>query len=204
VFYGTFVILLVSVFAMTGWTISIASTVNSSTQTRTETFQDLYIPYASGAVHAGTFAFLYESAPASVWFDISIDFLSEIPINVTLEGVTVYEASSAGEFPSNYTIIGQGRVTTELVNASHVRVHGSVAISPVLMAGNVTLGLSIDYWVYAANQTLHGGWGDLFMLPVTLVSSILRPEGWFYANVATLILGAILLIRYSILRVRSP
>jgi hypothetical protein len=197
-------IILVSIFVMTGWTISIASTVNSSTHTRTEMFQDMYIPYVSGVVQAGTFKSLYESAPTSVWFNVSIDFLSATPVNVTLEGVTVYEASSAGEFPSNYTIIGQSPVTTEIINASHVHIYGSVATTPVLMVGNVSLGLAIDYWVYAANQTLHGGWGDLFMLPVTFVSSILMPQGWIYANAAILIIGVILLIRYSILRIQSP
>jgi hypothetical protein len=202
VFYGTFMILLVSVFTMTGWTYSIANTVNLRGNARTETFQDMYVPYASGVVQAHTFAFLYEAAPSSVWFNVSIDFLSETPINVTLEGVAVYEASSAGELFFNHTIIGQSPITTEIVNASHVRIHGRVVITPVPMAGNVTLGLAIDYWVHTDNQTLLGGWGDLFMLPVTIVPSILRPEGWFYANAITLIIGVILLIRYSILRIR--
>jgi hypothetical protein len=203
-FYGSFLILVIGVFAMTGWTTSIAGTVNSSTQTRTETFQDMYVPHASGVVQAHTFTSLYEAAVAYVWFNISIDFLSETPINVTLEGVTVYEASTAGEFFSNHTIIGQSFVDTEIVNASHVRVHGSVAATPVLMTGNVTLSLAIDYWVYTANQTFHGGWGDLFMLPVSLVPSFLMPQGWVYVNAAILITGAILLIRYSSKRIQSP
>jgi hypothetical protein len=196
-FYGTYMIILISVFLMTGWTSSIASSVNSSSCSKTETYQDLYV---SGAVQASMFTVLYESVSVPVWFNISLDFSSGTPINLTLENVEITEASSVGETPFNYRTIGISSVTAEIVNASNLRIHGRASITPIMMEGNVTLGLALGYWIYTTNNTFHGGWGDLFMFPVTIVPSVFILEGWIYFNAVTLSIGVILLIWYSTTR----
>jgi len=190
---------------MTGWTTSIASTATSpaSERIRTASFKDAEIPYVSGEVCVDTHTLLYEAVSILAYFDTSIDFLSVTPINVTVGGAKFHLTSSVGELPFNSEIIGQDLVTTNIVNASFIRIKGSVAIRPVVMQGNVSLGFSIEYWVHTTNQTQHGGWGDLYMFPVTVVPSILRPDGWIYANGVTIIVGIIVLTRYSMKRIQK-
>jgi hypothetical protein len=139
--------------------------------------------------------FPYESRTSSVWFNASISFPRETPINVTIREVVIHESSTTGEWPYNHTTIGSMSVIITAVNTSRIILDGYVTISPILMEGDIFLGFSIDYTIVSENHTDYGGWGDLFMIPVTIVSSILQPVGWIYANGIALIVGVIILIK---------
>jgi hypothetical protein len=193
--YGSFTIFLVANFVMTGWTASLAQAVNSNEWSQTMTFQDTQIPFVSGVVKVDTHNLFYESDYSRIWFNISIDFASPTPINVTLREFIASEFTPSAFL--DYRTIGVSDNTLEIVNASHVSFTGSIGIYPVAMAGNVSLGISFDYWIYTANQMLASGWG-CSIPSIHLLPSILRPEGWMYANAATLIIGVILLVRYFV------
>ena len=201
-FYSIFVIILVTDFVMVSWTTSLAQAVNSSSQSKTVTFHDTQNSFVSGAVEVRVQTLLYEPASTLAWFNITMDFATMNPLNVTLDEIAAYEASSAGEFPFNYTELNVIFNPLKLVNVSHFSFTGYILIRPVMMVGNVTFGLSIHYWIYTATQTLNGGWGNLFLLQMHILPSILRPEGWMYANAATLIIGVLLLVRYFTKRIQ--
>ncbi len=200
--YSLFAILLVTNLLMTSWTVSLAQAMNSSAGSRMMTFQDADIPYVSGVVELSAFTLLYESTSTSVWFNITMNFASSVPINVTLDEITVHEASSTGEFPSNYTTIGAIHNPLKFVNISQFSFSGYILTHPILMVGNITYGLSIHYWVCTANQTLNNVWWNLFLLQVHILPSILRPDGWMYANASTLIIGVILIVHYIAKRIQ--
>ena len=195
VIYGSYVVLLISLFIMAGWTTTLANTAFYSEDSVNESFQDSQIPYVSGTVYMTAFTSLYESQPSSVWFNASISFPRETPINVTIKEVVIHESSTTGEWPSNHTTIGWMPVIIDTVNTSQIVLDGYVTISPILMQGDIFLGFSISYTIVSENHTDFGNWGDLFMIPVTIVSSLLQPVGWIYANGVALIVGVIILIK---------
>lgn len=185
---------------MTSWTASLAHAVNSSNRSETMSFQDTQIPSVSGIVEVRARTLLYESVLTSMWFNITMDFATTTPLNVTFDEITAYESSSVGEPGFNFTILNVIFYPLKIVNVSHFCFSGYILIRPIVMIGDVTFGLSIRYWTYTENQTLLGDWENLFLLQIHLLSSILRPEGWMYANAATLIIGVVLLIRYLVKR----
>lgn len=194
--YGIYVVTLISLFIMAGWTTSIANSVYHSDDSKSEMFQDSQVSYVSGSVYMRALTVLYESTPAYAKFNTSINLTSKTPINVTIKEIIIYESSSKGEAPYNITAIGSDQVSIDIVNTSYAFIDGYIRIVPVLMQKDVFLGLYIEYRVYSGNYTDYGEWGNLFMLPVTVVPSILHPMGWIYANGVMLVIGLILLIRY--------
>jgi hypothetical protein len=67
------------------------------------------------------------------------------------------------------------------------------------MEGDVSFGCGIDYWMYNSSivnpeEGCGGSVGDLFMIPVTVIPSVLRPEVWMYASGITLMLGCVILL----------
>ena len=176
-------------FIMTVWTGEISRTVYSTDeQYKTEPFQYTEDTPLSGIITIGVCPNMYESVPIPVWFNISIGILGHTPMNLTIDMIVIVLSpvdSLGGTDPILRKEVGTYYNTIEIVNITFFGIYGQMMITPVLIEGDVFLGASVSYHLINHSTTEPNAWsgadGSLLMIPVNVIPSIQRVEGWSYA-----------------------
>ena len=181
---------------------------------KTEAFQYLDDDPHFGAITISAQPVMYESVPARVSFNFTINIVSETPVDLTIEYIRFFftpENASAPFLDEDIPLLvgGMSRYggILEVVNASTVTFRGSSQISPVILEGeeNIFLGVDVSFELQNHGTTENDYWsglgGALHILPVEIFPAYLQSEGWILGMEVTFLVWGIVLI-YSY-RVRS-
>jgi len=205
VVFTALVILTAALFAMSAWTHQISYAAERGNVSSTQDLQYIDDPLV-GSITIHAHPVMYEFVTAYVSFNISLAILGHKPMNLSIYSIKAL-FTPANE-PSNRLSVGTlgcGLPEVRLVNASYITIRGGISITPVINAGweNVCLGMSIEYALVNYSLTEPYSWGGtdgtLFMIPVTVIPAILRPEGWTNAIAAVLSLWGVVIV-YSLYR----
>ncbi len=211
--YGVFtalVILTVVLLAMSAWTNQIYYTTQRGEVSSTQDLQYINDPLV-GNITIGTYPAMYESVPTYIFFNISLHVLGHTPMDLAINRIEA-TFTPANDPDSEVSVTGlySSIPYLEVANASHVMIQGTIEIVPIIVAGweNVCLGMGIEYALFNHSLTKPNSWGGtdgaLFMIPITVIPAIFRPEGWTNAVGAVLSLWGVVIICSLYIRSRYP
>ena len=148
-----------------------------------------------GQITIASFQEMYEVTAFSVWFNLTLDIISITPMNLTIERISFFFTPTdyLDRTESIYPLqVGSIPINLYFENASHLSIGGRGEIQPVVIDGDVFLGLGIEYELRNHSSSEPNSWsggdGDLFMFPVVVYPTYLRVEGWFTGFISSLIL----------------
>ena len=178
---------------MAGWSGGIYRTMNSRfPMSKSDTFQYVEDDPLDGNVTVTTYSQMYEGEPTHVLYNITLEVQGGTPMNLNIESIELIftpldiENRTEANLPRVVGLVDFW--TLHIENTTFVNIVGTTTITPVIIEGDVFLGCRVDYvlrndsssgFCEFGNNCWFGPDGSEFMIPVSVVPLILRPEGWW-------------------------